>query len=161
MNPLIWSLSRRGFARVVSRNIAISFWGRWKTEINGKAKLVYHVSSLEVIEPEVREVGFTKDFGYGFYVTKIRSQAEVWAKRKSVNTPILSVYSFRRDYRSYNCKLFEEINDEWVDFIADCRRGISHSYDIVEGPMADDKVWNFVEDYISGRIPREVFYSLL
>ncbi|MFR6582944.1 MAG: DUF3990 domain-containing protein [Ruminococcus sp.] len=30
------------------------------------------------------------------------------------------------------------MNDEWLDFIARCRSGESHSYDIAEGPMADD-----------------------
>lgn len=30
------------------------------------------------------------------------------------------------------------MSDEWLDFITDCRSGKVHSYDIVEGPMADD-----------------------
>ena len=37
--------------------------------------------------------------------------------------------------------------DEWLDFIAECRVGKIHEYDIVEGPMADDTIWNFVNDY--------------
>ncbi|MBP0055799.1 DUF3990 domain-containing protein, partial [Anaerostipes hadrus] len=37
---------------------------------------------------------------------------------------------------------FPEISDEWLDFIAQCRSGKTHNYDIVEGPMADDTVWN-------------------
>lgn len=40
--------------------------------------------------------------------------------------------------------------DEWLDFIAECRVGKIHEYDIVEGPMADDTIWNFVNDYLSG-----------
>lgn len=39
------------------------------------------------------------------------------------------------------------MTDEWLDFIADCRIGIVHNYDIVEGPMADDTIWNFVNDF--------------
>lgn len=38
--------------------------------------------------------------------------------------------------------------DEWLDFIAECRVGKIHEYDIVEGPMADDTIWNFVNDYL-------------
>lgn len=30
------------------------------------------------------------------------------------------------------------MTEEWLDFIVDCRSGKSNSYDIVEGPMADD-----------------------
>ena len=30
------------------------------------------------------------------------------------------------------------MTEEWLDFIVECRSGKSNSYDIVEGPMADD-----------------------
>ena len=56
---------------------------------------------------------------------------------------------------------FNEMTDEWLDFVADCRRGIEHDYDIVEGPMADDQIWNFVEGFIDGRIPRDAFWGLV
>ena len=51
------------------------------------------------------------------------------------------------------------MNDEWLDFIARCRSGESHSYDIVEGPMADDTIWDFVNGFVSGKIPRNVFWE--
>ncbi len=28
----------------------------------------------------------------------------------------------------------------WLEFIVNCRKGIEHQYDIVEGPMADDTI---------------------
>ena len=31
----------------------------------------------------------------------------------------------------------------------------THNYDIVEGPMTDDTVWNYVNDFLTGRISRE------
>ena len=52
------------------------------------------------------------------------------------------------------------MTEEWLDFIADCRTGKEHSFDIVEGPMADDEVWDYVEDFLSGRITREAFWAL-
>ena len=48
-----------------------------------------------------------------------------------------------------------------MDFVVDCRRGIEHNYDIVEGPMADDQIWNFVESFIDGRIPRDAFWQIV
>ena len=48
-----------------------------------------------------------------------------------------------------------------MDFVAKCRLGKEHSYDIVEGPMADDQVWDYVEDYIAGRISRAAFWELV
>ena len=52
------------------------------------------------------------------------------------------------------------MSDEWLDFIADCRAGKHHNYDIVEGPMADDTIWNYVNDFLSGDISREAFWAL-
>ena len=50
--------------------------------------------------------------------------------------------------------------DEWLDLIAQCRNGKTHNYDIVEGPMADDTVWNYVNDFLTGRISRKQFWVL-
>ena len=30
-----------------------------------------------------------------------------------------------------------------------------------KGPMADDQIWNFVEGFIDGRIPRDAFWGLV
>ena len=50
------------------------------------------------------------------------------------------------------------MSDEWLDLIAQCRNGKTHNYDIVEGPMADDTVWNYVNDFLTGRISRKQFW---
>ena len=55
---------------------------------------------------------------------------------------------------------FDEMTDEWLDFVVNCRRGIEHGYDIIEGPMADDQIWNYVEAFIDGRIPRKAFWEI-
>ena len=52
------------------------------------------------------------------------------------------------------------MTDEWLDFVVDCRQGVTHQYDIVEGPMADDQIWDYVEDYSNGIISREAFWAL-
>lgn len=52
------------------------------------------------------------------------------------------------------------MTDEWLDFIAKCRSGETHSYDIVEGPIANDTIWNYVNDFVSGRISRKQFWAL-
>lgn len=58
------------------------------------------------------------------------------------------------------CK-FENMTEEWLDFVVDCRRGKEHPYDIVEGPMADDTIWDYIEDYLEGLISREAFWELV
>ena len=57
-------------------------------------------------------------------------------------------------------KKFEEMNDEWLEFIVNCRNGISHDYDVVEGPMADDTIYNYISDYIDGYISKAAFWEL-
>lgn len=49
------------------------------------------------------------------------------------------------------------MTDEWLEFIAECRNGKVHEYDIVEGPMADDTIWNLVNDFLNHNISRAVF----
>lgn len=120
--------------------------------------ILYHGTNTIVRNPEVRISGYNKDFGFGFYCTRLERQARRWAISKRM-PHIVCVYEYRPD-DSLNVKIFPEMTDEWLDFVAACRHGESHSYDIVEGPMADDEVWDYVEDFLSGRITREAFWAL-
>ncbi|MDR1331749.1 MAG: DUF3990 domain-containing protein [Tannerella sp.] len=35
-----------------------------------------------------------------------------------------------------------------------------HNYDIVEGPVADDKVQNRIDQYLNGEISKDVFLDM-
>ena len=50
----------------------------------------------------------------------------------------------------------QEYNEEWLDFILACRSGSKEyqNYDIIEGGIANDKVFNTVELYFSGLIDK-------
>ena len=48
-----------------------------------------------------------------------------------------------------------------VRFCCQCRSGIPHDYDIVEGPMADDTIYSYVQDFLDGKISREAFWALV
>lgn len=121
------------------------------------ALILYHGSREEVVFPEIRKTVYTKDFSWGFYCTKSYEQAYRWADRKS-SKGIVNVYSYK-EKPNLNILKFEKMNDEWLDFIAKCRNGFIHNYDIVEGPMADDTIWNFVNDFLDGNISRAVFWE--
>ena len=56
--------------------------------------------------------------------------------------------------------IFPEMTEEWLDFVVDCRSGKAHQYDIVEGPMADDTIYNYIQNFIDGKISREAFWVL-
>lgn len=122
-----------------------------------KKMKLYHGSGQAIEFPEIRKTKYTKDFSWGFYCTKSFEQARRWAERKHENG-IINMYSYTE-----NCELkikkFDHMCDEWLDFIAACRSGKLHEYDIVEGPMADDTIWNFVNDFLNGNISRAVFWE--
>ena len=120
---------------------------------------IYHGSNVEVSVPQIKVTGFYKDFGYGFCCTQLEKQARRWAITKRPRH-IVNVYEYAPD-ESLRIKCFETMTEEWLDFIVACRRGISHDYDIVEGPMADDAIWDYVEDLMGGRITREAFWVLV
>ena len=121
--------------------------------------IIYHGSSVEVSEPRIIQNGFYKDFGYGFYCTSLFTQAKRWAMTRKGGT-VVNRYVYTQNDK-LKTLFFPEMSEEWLDFIVDCRRGIEHEYDIVEGPMADDQVWDYVDDFARGLITREAFWVLV
>ncbi|MCD8148249.1 MAG: DUF3990 domain-containing protein [Clostridiales bacterium] len=120
--------------------------------------VLYHASKEIVQFPEIRKSRYTKDFSWGFYCTGILEQAVRWANRGS-GSPVVNSYIYNPD-ASLAVLKFEKMSDEWLDFIAMCRSGKTHGYDIVEGPMANDTIWNYVNDFIAGNISRKQFWAL-
>ncbi|MBD5529973.1 MAG: DUF3990 domain-containing protein [Lachnospiraceae bacterium] len=120
--------------------------------------LVYHGSSQIVETPEIRIAKYNKDFYFGFYCTIMREQAQRWATRFGTKGYI-NIYEYvpNNDLRMLK---FEKMTEEWLDFIAACRNGKAHDYDIVEGPMADDTIYNYVQGFIDGKYSRTAFWEL-
>ena len=120
-------------------------------------QIVYHGSYCEVKKPKIIEGKYSKDFGKGFYCTILSEQAEKWAKK--YETPVINMYEYDED-EELNIKEFTVMTEEWLDFIINCRSGKTHEYDIVIGAMADDQVYNYINDLINGNITREAFWEL-
>lgn len=124
---------------------------------------IYHGSKAKIKglkNPEEFKIGKRKDFGYGFYCTRDLEQADRWANRRGTSG---FIYSFYYDEESakkdLNVKTFE-LDDEWLDFIILNRsKDIKFDYDIVEGPMADDEIYNHINDFLDGRMSREEFWG--
>lgn len=119
---------------------------------------IYHGSPSIVDKPEIRIAKFNKDFYFGFYCTVMKEQAIRWATRFGEDG-FINVYEFTPNENLKILK-FNEMTDEWLDFIVDCRSGKSHDYDIVEGPMADDTIYNYVQGFIDGKYSRKLFWEL-
>ena len=121
--------------------------------------IIYHGSNVEVAVPLILQNGFYKDFGYGFYCTSLEKQAKRWALTRK-GASVVNRYEYIPNAELKTLQ-FSEMTDEWLDFVVDCRRGIEHDYDIVEGPMADDQIWNFVEGFMDGRVSRDALWELV
>ena len=119
--------------------------------------LIYHGSYTKIEQPKIILGRNTKDFGVAFYCTVMREQAQRWARR--YDTPVLDVYAFLPDEK-LKIKEFPMMTEEWLDFIANCRHGKGHPYDLVIGPMANDQIYNYVADFLDGSITREQFWVM-
>lgn len=119
--------------------------------------VLYHGSQQIVEFPEIRMARFNKDFYFGFYCTLFPEQAKRWAGRfgKGVVNEYIYVPNSHLKVLS-----FPDMTEEWLDFIVACRLGKAHSYDIVEGPMANDTIFNYVQNFADGKISREAFWAL-
>jgi hypothetical protein len=130
--------------------------------------IVYHGSYTAIDDINLSKCRAGKDFGRGFYVTKLREQAEFWASRKGRKKEgVVTEFEFDEFFvENELVKMlhFEGYTKEWLDFVVLNRKNTSrkqqaHNYDIVEGPVANDKINEQIDDYIAGIISKENFLS--
>jgi hypothetical protein len=130
---------------------------------------VYHGSYTAVTTIDLSQCESKRDFGRGFYVTKLRSQAEFWAAGKGIRNRsdcVITEFDFAEDaYEASDVKAlrFDEYNDGWFDFVIQNRKSkkIMHDYDIIEGPVADDKIQRRLQLFLAGEITRAEFFEQL
>lgn len=126
---------------------------------------VYHGSTF-IVENPLAGVGRANlDFGKGFYVTDIYIQAERWASvmslRRPDSTPMINVYELDMEKISsgnYDWLRFDGYNNDWLDFIVNSRLGKQPwlGYDIIEGGIANDRIFDTIENFMEGQITKEV-----
>ena len=132
---------------------------------------VYHGSYIRIDSVDLSKSKSYKDFGKGFYVTKFRHHAENWANAIGENNNTEGVVTefeyIEGDFIESICKIkrFNGYDEEWLDFIVMNRdrkkTEFIHDYDIVEGPVANDKVQNTLKFYLKGKFSKETFLEML
>ena len=132
---------------------------------------VYHGSYLEILDIDLSKCKANKDFGRGFYVTKFSNQAQNWARiiaRKHHTEGFVTEFIFYErafEDERYKTLRFEDYSEQWLDFVVLNRdpstKEQRHDYDIVEGPIADDKIANRIDDYLDGLVSKENFLTEL
>ena len=132
---------------------------------------VYHGSYIQIEKIDLSLCRPHRDFGRGFYVTKYFHHAERWATNicRRYKTPgVVSEFEyFENIFTQSICKIkhFERYDEEWLDFVVINRNEnnleLVHDYDIVEGPVANDKVQNRIDAFLEGKISKTDFLEEL
>lgn len=123
---------------------------------------LYH-GSLEIVEhPMILQPNRLLDYGKGFYTTTSEQQSKEWVERrmreKESDGGYVNIYEFDdRKIQDLKCLLFSEPTKEWAEFVMANRtqKGFTHDYDIVYGPVANDRVYLQFGLYESGAISVE------
>lgn len=108
------------------------------------------------------------DFGYGFYTTTNKAQAENFAKKVSARrggTALLNTYELDEKVVGdlVKVKKFDGADARWFKFVADNRNGVynGESYDLIIGAVANDDVYQTLQLYLSGLYSEEQALSAL
>jgi len=117
---------------------------------------LYHGSNCEIGAIDLHRSKPGKDFGQGFYLSDDRDQAMEMARTKvdqlESGTPTVMAYEVDEAVMdTLRVLRFGEYSEEWARFILLNRHNASdrpaHDYDIVIGPIANDRVgiqlWRF------------------
>lgn len=123
---------------------------------------LYHGSTVAVRKPSFRPGRSNADFGKGFYTTGNLEQAVRWAhikqEREEAQRAIVSVYEFDEallDSLDQRIRKFTGADEDWLYFVADCRKSRPHDFDLVQGPVANDRVFTTVNLFESGVLSAE------
>lgn len=124
--------------------------------------ILYHGSLERVAQPEIRKPSHTLDYGTGFYTTTSYKQAEDWVRRRMQKS--FEQIGFINEYmldesklQSLKCLFFDAPTEEWLDFIMKNRtdKYFTHDYDIVYGPVANDRVYAAFALYEGGILSKQ------
>ena len=125
---------------------------------------LYHGTNVDFDVIDLTKSNRYKDFGHGFYLTDIRSQAEELAAKKSRlfgGYPVIQEYEFDESLLSsaeLKVLKFDKPSTEWSEFIFKNRNrnnNFTHDYDIVIGPIANDGVAYLLGRYEEGTLTIE------
>lgn len=124
--------------------------------------ILYHGSNVTIEKIDLSKSRPGKDFGKGFYLSANERQAIEMAESKVAflgGKPIVTAFEFDESLissKTLNIKFFDGYTEEWARFVYKNRENFSdipiHHYDIVYGPIADDKVGAQIRNFKNGSI---------
>ncbi len=132
---------------------------------------LYHGSTVCIDHIDLHKSRPNKDFGRGFYLSADRQQAWRMGEFKALTEggePVMNEYLFDETLLSSDelqVLTFDGYTYEWANFIFINRNNKTnkpaHKYDIVYGPIANDRVGVQIGKYEAGDITLEQFLNNL
>ena len=110
---------------------------------------LYHGTNRDFEKIDLQKSKPNKDFGLGFYLSadyeQALSMAQVKVEQLDFSTPIVQVYIMDDSaWEKLHVLRFEDYSEEWAKFILRNRNNSTnvptHEYDVVIGPIANDRV---------------------
>ena len=110
---------------------------------------LYHGTNIDFDHIDINKSKPNKDFGRGFYLSadyeQAKNVADIKVEQMETGMPLVQEYSINEiEMKSLKCMTFDDYTEEWAKFILLNRNNPSavpaHDYDIVIGPIADDRV---------------------
>lgn len=130
--------------------------------------ILYHGSNMPIEQIDLDKSKHNKDFGKGFYLSESEEQAMQMANFKLQllgGEPIVTQFEFDNALmhsETLHTKVFEDYSEEWADFVFANREGREvEQYDIVYGPIANDKVGLQIRKLKDGTINKAEFLNRL
>ncbi len=132
---------------------------------------LYHGSTVDIEVIDLSKSRPNKDFGRGFYLSADRQQAWRMGEFKAMiegGEPVMNTFSFDEQLLSsgdFKVLTFDGYTREWADFIFMNRNNKEsfpmHDYEIVYGPIANDRVGVQIGKYEAGDITFDQFLENL
>ena len=132
---------------------------------------LYHGSNQSIDEINLQKSRPYKDFGRAFYLSDTLQQATEMALFKSElegGEPAVSQFAFDENLMNSSALhilKFKEYSEEWARFVFANRDAANespvHDYDIVYGPIANDRVGRQIANLKDGYIDFETFIKRL
>jgi hypothetical protein len=129
--------------------------------------ILYHGSFSAIEKPDFYRSRDRLDFGKGFYTTPFKEQAVDWSRRfkRTKGQGVVSCYEVDEDTMCRELRILEfaGYTEEWLEFITLCRLSVGNNkqYDVIIGGVANDRVFDALEDYFSGRLDKEAAIARL
>ena len=130
--------------------------------------ILYHGSNMTIGRIDLDKSKPNKDFGKGFYLSESEAQAmEMAAFKTSLlgGEPVVTKFEFDESAMQSSdlrVRVFDDYSEEWADFVFANREGNEvERYDIVYGPIANDKVGLQIRKLKDGSIDKAEFLNRL